>query len=237
MMDENDRSHEDYRSLRHISRKEGSEDTAPIEVDSSAFFSELPPEQPSTPPPAQPPQKPPRSGHNTPVPPKAHPPGWSRGSTFQVGENFADLTRYFKHSGTGAAVAHPDAAGAVSGHSGRAAGAFVAAGKALSGVQCARKGVPGVLGVPVRLHGAGLCLGPAGSDRTGQHDQRSAHRCRGQQDHQGAVCDLPQRRGHPRRVDRKCPQRREYPCCREPCHQEGGPDQHPARLLRRPCRH
>ena len=74
MMDENDRSHEDYRSLRHISRKEGSEDTAPIEVDSSAFFSELPPEQPSTPPPAQPPQKPPRSGHNTPVPPKAQPP-------------------------------------------------------------------------------------------------------------------------------------------------------------------
>ena len=54
MMDENDRSHEDHRSLRHISRKEGSEDTAPIEVDSSAFFSELPPEQPSTPPPAQP---------------------------------------------------------------------------------------------------------------------------------------------------------------------------------------
>ena len=48
MMDENDRSHEDYRSLRHISRKEGSEDTAPIEVDSSAFFSELPPEQPSS---------------------------------------------------------------------------------------------------------------------------------------------------------------------------------------------
>ena len=40
MMDENDRSHEDYRSLRHISRKEGSEDTAPIEVDSSAFFSD-----------------------------------------------------------------------------------------------------------------------------------------------------------------------------------------------------
>ena len=38
MMDENDRSHEDYRPLRHISRKEGSEDTAPIEVDSSAFF-------------------------------------------------------------------------------------------------------------------------------------------------------------------------------------------------------
>ena len=41
MMDENDRSHEDYRSLRHISRKEGSEDTAPIEVDSSAFFLSL----------------------------------------------------------------------------------------------------------------------------------------------------------------------------------------------------
>lgn len=43
MMDENDRSHEDRRSLRHISRKEGSEDTAPIEVDSSAFLSETPP--------------------------------------------------------------------------------------------------------------------------------------------------------------------------------------------------
>ena len=38
MMDENDRSHEDYRSLRHISRKEGSEDTAPIEVDSSCLL-------------------------------------------------------------------------------------------------------------------------------------------------------------------------------------------------------
>lgn len=70
MMDENDRSHEDYRSLRHISRKEGSEDTAPIEVDSSAFFSELPPEQPSTPPPAQPPQKPPRSGTTHPYRPR-----------------------------------------------------------------------------------------------------------------------------------------------------------------------
>ncbi len=59
MMDENDRSHEDYRSLRHISRKEGFEDTAPIEVDSSAFFSELPPEQlPPHTASAQPSQKP-----------------------------------------------------------------------------------------------------------------------------------------------------------------------------------
>ncbi len=76
MMDENDRSHEDHRSLRHISRKEGFEDTAPIEVDSSAFFSETPPEPPQTPPPPKRPsaQKPPRSGHNTPVPPKAQPP-------------------------------------------------------------------------------------------------------------------------------------------------------------------
>ena len=76
MMDENDRSHEDHRSLRHISRKEGFEDTAPIEVDSSAFFSETPPESPQTPPPPKRPsaQKPPRSGHNTPVPPKAQPP-------------------------------------------------------------------------------------------------------------------------------------------------------------------
>ena len=97
----------------------------------------------------------------------------------------------------GTAVAHPDAARAVSGHSGRPAVPALAAGQALSGVQCARKGVPGVLGVPVRLHGAGLCLGPAGSDRAGQHDQRSAHRCRGQQDHQGAFRHLPQRRGHP----------------------------------------
>ena len=69
MMDENDRSHEEHRSLRHISRKAGSEDTAPIEVDSSAFFSEVPPEQPQTPPP---PQKP--RGGNTPVPPKAQSP-------------------------------------------------------------------------------------------------------------------------------------------------------------------
>ena len=74
MMDENDRSHEEHRSLRHINRKADSEDAAPIEVDSSAFFSELPPEQPGTPPPAQPTQKPPRSGRNTPVPPKAQPP-------------------------------------------------------------------------------------------------------------------------------------------------------------------
>ena len=74
MMDENDRSHEEHRSLRHINRKAASEDAAPIEVDSSAFFSELPPEQPGTPPPAQPTQKPPRSGRNTPVPPKAQPP-------------------------------------------------------------------------------------------------------------------------------------------------------------------
>ena len=68
MMDENDRSHEEHRALRHISRKADSEDTAPIEVDSSAFFSELPPEPQQTPPP----QKPPRS--STPVPPGAQPP-------------------------------------------------------------------------------------------------------------------------------------------------------------------
>ena len=75
MMDENDRSHEDRRSLRHISRKEGSEDTAPIEVDSSAFFSETPPEPPQTPPPKRPSaQKPTHKHHNAPVPPQAHPP-------------------------------------------------------------------------------------------------------------------------------------------------------------------
>ena len=75
MMDENDRSHEDRRSLRHISRKEGSEDTAPIEVDSSAFFSEIPPEPPQTPPPKRPSaQKPTHKNHDAPVPPQAHPP-------------------------------------------------------------------------------------------------------------------------------------------------------------------
>ena len=75
MMDENDRSHEDRRSLRHISRKEGSEDTAPIEVDSSAFFSETPPEPPQTPPPKRPSaQKPTHRHHDAPVPPQAHPP-------------------------------------------------------------------------------------------------------------------------------------------------------------------
>ena len=76
MMDENDRSHEDRRSLRHISRKEGSEDTAPIEVDSSAFFSETPPEPPQTPPPPKRPsaQKPTHKHHDAPVPPQAHPP-------------------------------------------------------------------------------------------------------------------------------------------------------------------
>ena len=71
MMDENDRSHEDRRSLRHISRKEGSEDTAPIEVDSSAFFSETPPEPPPKRPSAQ---KPTHKHHDAPVPPQAHPP-------------------------------------------------------------------------------------------------------------------------------------------------------------------
>ena len=75
MMDENDRSHEDRRSLRHISRKEGSEDTAPIEVDSSAFFSETPPEPPQTLPPKRPSaQKPTHKHHDAPVPPQAHPP-------------------------------------------------------------------------------------------------------------------------------------------------------------------
>ena len=76
MMDENDRSHEDHRSLRHISRKEGFEDTAPIEVDSSAFFSETPPEPPQTPPPPKRPssQKPTHKHHDAPVPPQAHPP-------------------------------------------------------------------------------------------------------------------------------------------------------------------
>ena len=75
MMDENDRSHEDRRSLRHISRKEGSEDTAPIEVDSSAFFSETPPEPPQTPPPKRSSaQKPTHKHHDAPVPPQAHPP-------------------------------------------------------------------------------------------------------------------------------------------------------------------
>ena len=65
MMDENDRSHEEGRALRHINRKADSGDTAPIEVDSSAFFSELPPEP-------TPPRRatPPHPQNNAPVPPK-----------------------------------------------------------------------------------------------------------------------------------------------------------------------
>ena len=35
MMDENDRSHEDYRSLPHISRKVCSQDNVPVKVHSS----------------------------------------------------------------------------------------------------------------------------------------------------------------------------------------------------------
>ena len=65
MMDENDRSHEETRSLRHINRKADSNDTAPIEVDSSAFFSELPPE-PTPPPPHR--TEPPRKNAGTPPP-------------------------------------------------------------------------------------------------------------------------------------------------------------------------
>ena len=87
MMDENDRSHEDYRSLRHISRKEGSEDTAPIEVDSSAFFSELAAgtAQHTASGPASPEAAAQRPQHTrTAQGPAAR--GWSRGSTFQWGK-------------------------------------------------------------------------------------------------------------------------------------------------------
>ena len=89
MMDENDRSHEDYRSLRHISRKEGSEDTAPIEVDSSAFFyrAAAGTAQHTASGPASPEAAAQRPQHTrTAQGPSAR--GWSRGSTFQVGVKF-----------------------------------------------------------------------------------------------------------------------------------------------------
>lgn len=75
-MDEHDRSR---RSLRHLNRKSSGGDSAPIEVDSSAFFSETPPEAEkpaaSTPPqrsaPPVPPKKPPVQQHAAPAePPK-----------------------------------------------------------------------------------------------------------------------------------------------------------------------
>ena len=72
MMDENERSRaaDDTRPLRHIRRKSGADDTTPIEVDSSAFFSELPPE-PAAPPP--PPKRPaPHSSHTAPPPSGGH---------------------------------------------------------------------------------------------------------------------------------------------------------------------
>ena len=75
-MDEHDRSR---RSLRHLNRKSSGGDSAPIEVDSAAFFSETPPEAEkpaaSTPPqrsaPPVPPKKPPVQQHAAPAePPK-----------------------------------------------------------------------------------------------------------------------------------------------------------------------
>lgn len=75
-MDEHDRSR---RSLRHLSRKSSGGDSAPIEVDSAAFFSETPPEAEkpaaSTPPqrsaPPVQPKKPPVQQHAAPAePPK-----------------------------------------------------------------------------------------------------------------------------------------------------------------------
>ena len=175
------------RSLRRMNRKSRSAVDRTVEVDSSAFFAEDPS---PTPPPRKKPgsSAPRRSG----APAQA-----AAAAPSEIRQDPADSAGHPQRGFAGAAVAHPDAAGAVSGHSGGAAAPALAAGQALSGVQCARQGVPCVLGVPVRLHGAGLCLGPAGSDRAGQHDQRSAHRCRGQQDHQGAFRHLPQRRGHP----------------------------------------
>lgn len=81
-MDENDRinhaaGQEHSRSLRHLNRKSSSDVSAPIEVDSAAFFSEIPqesaapaaPASASVPPkrPAPPaPSKPPVSGHSVP---------------------------------------------------------------------------------------------------------------------------------------------------------------------------
>ena len=73
MMDENERSRterdaDDTRPLHRIRRKVDADDTT-IEVDSSAFFSEVPPE-PAAPPP--PPKRPAGGSHNTPPPQGGH---------------------------------------------------------------------------------------------------------------------------------------------------------------------
>ena len=75
MFDENDRSSHPDDTSRHIRRGARHEDDKTIEVDSSAFFSETPPEPPQTPPPKRPSaQKPTHKHHDAPVPPQAHPP-------------------------------------------------------------------------------------------------------------------------------------------------------------------
>ena len=75
MFDENDRSSHPDDTSRHIRRGARHEEDKTIEVDSSAFFSETPPEPPQTPPPKRPSaQKPTHKHHDAPVPPQAHPP-------------------------------------------------------------------------------------------------------------------------------------------------------------------
>ena len=168
MLDENEHSRkEDGRSLHRLLHKAEQQD-ATVVVDSAAFFSELPPEQ------AAPPRRPQQN-----IPPQHCARGKWGVPAPETREDLADRTGNFKRSGAGAAVAHPDAAGAVSGGAGGAAGAAVAAGQALSGVQNCRHSVPGVLGGAVRRHGGGLRVGAAGPRRAGQYDQRFFEQRRG----------------------------------------------------------
>ena len=162
MFDETSRSHTDDDSTRHIHRGHRPPEEKTVEVDSSAFFA--PETAAPTPPPAPP--KPPK--HTGGPAPESKPPPPQAGCRYRRGQPetrycFADRTSHSEHCGLPTALAHPDAARAVSGHHCGAAGAVLAAGQALPGVQRPPQGIPGVLGVPVRLSGTGLCLGAAGS--------------------------------------------------------------------------
>ena len=139
MFDENDRSSHPDDTSRHIRRGARHEDDKTIEVDSSAFFA------PEVPQPQSPPPKPPRN--NPPLPQgTGASPGAQDDHSGRIDPEtrryFAGITGNFKCRRSGAAVAHPDAARAVSHPHHGAAGAALAAGQALPGVQDPGRCVP-----------------------------------------------------------------------------------------------